>query len=78
MGARDLERALACCDRILLLAPEAPGELRDRGLLYEALDYAAAALADLTRFLELAPDDPSADAIRARRDALRARTGPLH
>jgi regulator of sirC expression with transglutaminase-like and TPR domain len=34
---RDLERTLACCDRILLLDPDAPGERRDRANLAAAL-----------------------------------------
>ncbi len=75
---RDFGRTLACCDRILLLEPDAPHELRDRALVYERLDYTAAAAADLERFLTLAPGDPTADAMRERRDALRARTGRLN
>ena len=34
----DAERALACVDRILLLAPDTPRELRDRGILYQRLE----------------------------------------
>lgn len=71
-GRGDVERTLACCDRILLLQPDAPHELRDRGLLYAQLDYRAAALADLERYLELAPADEDADAARTRCAALRA------
>jgi len=60
----DFGRALACCERILLVAPDAPHELRDRGLVYEKLECFGAAAADLERFLELAPDDESAAAVR--------------
>ena len=60
----ELEAALACCERILLLFPDAPGELRDRGLVYHRLECFGAARADLERFLALAPGDPSADAVR--------------
>lgn len=74
----DFGRTLACCDRILLLEPDAPHELRDRALVYEQLDCTAAASADLERFLALAPNDPTAGAMRERRDALRVRTGRLH
>lgn len=74
----DLERALACCDRGLLLAPDAPGELRDRALVYEGLACYAAAAADLDRLLELAPDLVGADALRAHRNALRAKRGAVH
>ena len=78
VSRRDFGRALACCERILLLVPDAPLELRDRGLVLEQLACFAAAASDLDRFLWLAPDDPGADAVRARRDALRARMGRPH
>jgi regulator of sirC expression with transglutaminase-like and TPR domain len=74
----DLGRALACCDRCLLLAPDAMGELRDRALVYEGMACYAAAAADIDRLLELAPDLAGADALRAHRDALRARRGAVH
>ena len=74
----ELERALACCDRILLLAPDAPDELRDRALVYEGLACYSAAAADLDTLLGLAPDFPGADALRAHRDALRAKRGAVH
>jgi regulator of sirC expression with transglutaminase-like and TPR domain len=74
LGLRDLARALACCERILLLVPDAAHELRDRGLLFAELECFAAAAADLRRFLELAPGDASAEAVRARLAALGSRT----
>jgi len=66
LQARELEAALACSERILLVVPELPQELRDRGLLYAQLECFAAARADLERFLALAPNDPSAAAVRQR------------
>ena len=66
------ERALGCCDRILLLVPDAPLELRDRGVVYQQLECFRAALCDLERFLALAPQDPSAEAIRDTLVELRA------
>jgi regulator of sirC expression with transglutaminase-like and TPR domain len=63
---RDFGRALACCERSVLLVPDAPLELRDRGLVYQQLECYAAARADLRRFLALAPDDASAPAVAAR------------
>jgi len=74
----DFGRALAASERILLVTPDVPVELRDRGLVYEQLDCFAAASADYARFLELAPDDASADAIRERLRETRRRTGRLH
>jgi regulator of sirC expression with transglutaminase-like and TPR domain len=60
----DFVRALACVDRILLLAPDTPRELRDRGILYQRLECFAAALHDFERYLRLAPDDDAAHLIR--------------
>ena len=75
---RDFGRSLACSDRILLLTPDVPVELYDRGLIYEQLDCFAAAAADLERFLGLAPDAASAGAVRERLVAVRRRVGRLH
>ena len=60
----DHVRALSCIDRILLLVPDLPRELRDRGILYQRLECFAAALRDLERYLQLAPNDESAPLIR--------------
>jgi len=76
--ARELEPALACSERILLLEPEFPQELRDRGLIYEQLECYAAARADLERFLALAPDDPSADTVRQHLIELGRQGATLH
>jgi regulator of sirC expression with transglutaminase-like and TPR domain len=70
--------ALGCFDRIVVLAPEAAHEYRDRGLLLERLDCVLPAIQDLTRFLELSPHDESAATIRARRNALSQRKPMLH
>jgi regulator of sirC expression with transglutaminase-like and TPR domain len=78
LQTRDFERALSCCERILLLTPDVAGELRDRAGVYAQLGYLAAAAADLDRLVEVAPDDPFATAAKEQRDALRRRVGPLH
>jgi regulator of sirC expression with transglutaminase-like and TPR domain len=75
---RDFLRALDCCERMLLIAPASPGEIRDRGLLYEQLECFGPALDDLERFLALAPDAPEASALRARVEALRPRVAHIH
>jgi regulator of sirC expression with transglutaminase-like and TPR domain len=64
LDAKELEQALSCCERILLLTPDNAFELRDRGLLYRQLDCYGAAGADLERFLPLAPDNEHADTSR--------------
>jgi regulator of sirC expression with transglutaminase-like and TPR domain len=74
----DYERALACCDRILMLVPDAPTELRDRALVYERLECFAAAAADFERFVELMPPGEASAAAAARLSDLRRRVGLLH
>jgi regulator of sirC expression with transglutaminase-like and TPR domain len=64
LQAREYEPALSCSERILLVEPELPPELRDRGLLYHQLECYSAAQADLERFLALAPNDDSAEVVR--------------
>jgi regulator of sirC expression with transglutaminase-like and TPR domain len=78
LQAREFESALACSERILLVEPGLPQELRDRGLLYEQLECYGAARADLERFLALAPDDPSAAAVRERLIDLGRPAATLH
>jgi regulator of sirC expression with transglutaminase-like and TPR domain len=51
-------------DRLLMLEPGQPEELRDRGLISARLGNAAAAARDLTKFLELAPDSPDSSQVR--------------
>lgn len=63
-SASDWHRALGAVDRILLLNPQASGEILERGALYERLECFNAALEDYRKFLKLAPDHPGADAAR--------------
>jgi regulator of sirC expression with transglutaminase-like and TPR domain len=77
LGRGDLPRALAAIDRALLVSPEEAAELRDRGILYSRLECFAAALRDLERYLELAPDDPLAAEIRGRLPDLRREAARL-
>lgn len=71
-------QALTCMERILLLAPDDPGELRDRGLLHHRLECFAEAAADLERYLELAGDDATgAESVRPVLADARRRAGRL-
>ena len=70
--------ALGCFDRILTLVPEAAFEYRDRGMLLERMECIHAAIDDYARFLELAPNDPSTQPIRLRRNALSQRKPALN
>ena len=55
------QRALSVIDKILMLNPSAPSEVRDRGLLYMQTSLFAKALADLESYLKnaVAPEDSS-------------------
>jgi regulator of sirC expression with transglutaminase-like and TPR domain len=65
-------RMLEVLNRMLVLRPEATGELRDRGYLYQRLECWQPALKDLTDYLELEPDAPDLDDVRVRMMELRA------
>jgi regulator of sirC expression with transglutaminase-like and TPR domain len=60
------ERMLDVLNRMLLVAPEASGELRDRGFVYHRLECYRAALKDLSDYVEREPDAPDGDEVRAR------------
>jgi regulator of sirC expression with transglutaminase-like and TPR domain len=60
------ERLLEVLNRMRVVAPEAHGELRDRGLLYQRLECYRAALKDLADYAALEPDAPDAEEMRAR------------
>lgn len=70
----DLQHALAAIDRLLLLFPNAPTELRDRGLIYYRIDRSTEAEQDLTAYLTLDPSAADAPAIQKLLKALRAKT----
>lgn len=59
----DFHRVLSAVERILLLSPEMPTEIRDRGLVHYQLGHLQAALYDLQRYLELFQEAPDAAAI---------------
>jgi regulator of sirC expression with transglutaminase-like and TPR domain len=60
------ERELEVLNRMLLVVPDAPPELRDRGLVYQKLECWRPALKDLTEYLERAPDAPDGEEMRAK------------
>lgn len=60
------ERLLEVLNRMRVVAPEAHGELRERGLLYQRLECYRAALKDLADYSALEPDAPDAEEVRAR------------
>lgn len=68
-NSRDYAKALGVVERLLILDPQAVSEIRDRGLLSSQLKRYAGAVADLERYLRLAPE---AEDVRVIRDHLRA------
>jgi regulator of sirC expression with transglutaminase-like and TPR domain len=62
--AGDWERVARSADRLIRLGPETTEALRDRGLAYREIGYAAGARADLSRYLQLTPQAEDADAVR--------------
>jgi regulator of sirC expression with transglutaminase-like and TPR domain len=78
LRAGRLEEALAVMNRILLVAPEAPEELRDRGLVFEQLDCFRPAAADLENYLRRRPNSVDAAEIRAKIVSLRGAASRLN
>lgn len=60
------ERLLEVLNRMLMVAPEAHGELRERGLVYQRLECYRAALKDLSDYSSLEPDAPDIEDVRAK------------
>lgn len=72
------QRLLDVLNRMLIVAPEAHGTLRERGLLYQRLECYRAALKDLQDFSALEPDAPDIDDVRAIALELSARCARLN
>jgi len=64
LNRRELSKSLAAVERILLLFPDAPTELRDRGLLYYELGRFIEATQDLESYLTQVPQAEDARVIR--------------
>jgi regulator of sirC expression with transglutaminase-like and TPR domain len=59
-------RLLDVLNRMLLVSPQAHGELRDRGFVYQRLECYRAALKDLTDYAQREPEAPDLDDVRVR------------
>lgn len=73
LGRDDHRRALTVVERLLLLTPGDPHEIRDRGFLLAHLGRPGAAVVDLETYLELDPAAPDAASVRGRLAWLRRR-----
>ncbi len=72
------QRLLEVLNRMLVVSPEAHGELRERGLLYHKLECYRAALKDLQEYTALEPEAPDIDDVRAKLVELAARCARLN
>jgi regulator of sirC expression with transglutaminase-like and TPR domain len=71
LNVRDDTRALAVVERLLLIHPLAPGEIRDRGTLLARLGRTAEAVEQLEAYLEFSPRATDANRIRTLLERLR-------
>jgi regulator of sirC expression with transglutaminase-like and TPR domain len=72
------ERLLAVLNRMIVVAPEAPAELRDRGFVYQRLECWRPALKDFADYLEREPDAADQDEVRAKMVDLTLRCARLN
>lgn len=71
LHVEDYARALAMCDRIILLVPRSPLERRDRGFIQLQLKYYMRALKDFNAYIELAPEAEDHEEIQKQIRAIR-------
>jgi regulator of sirC expression with transglutaminase-like and TPR domain len=76
--AGDHFKTLGAIERALLITPEAPSEIRDRGLVYAALERFNAAINDLETYLRCEPQANDADKIKKRLAELKQRRAWLN
>jgi len=72
------ERLLEVLNRMIIVAPDSPGELRDRGMVYQRLECWRPALKDLADYLQREPDASDIDEVRAKMMELSARCARLN
>ncbi len=72
------DRLLKVLDRMILVAPDAPAELRDRGYVYERMECWRPALEDLRAYLGREPDAPDIEEVRAKVAQLSERCARLN
>jgi regulator of sirC expression with transglutaminase-like and TPR domain len=72
LNVKDYQRALAAVERILLVQPDSPGDIRARGTLLAKVGRKAEAADQLETYLERVPTSTDAARIRAMVENLRA------
>ena len=78
LRGHDLDKALPIMDWIIATVPEQTPELRDRGMIYQELECARAALTDFETYLERSPSSEDAGDIRERIIELRMKVARLN
>lgn len=73
----DVRRGLSVVERLVILEPGSPQEVRDRGLFYLQMERHTEALEDLENYLKVAGGAEDAEAIRARVASLKKRLAQL-
>jgi len=61
---RNFQQALSMMDRLVQIQPDAPTELRDRGLVKHRLGNNQGAAEDITAYLKTAPPGPDSEELR--------------
>ncbi|MBI3002395.1 MAG: tetratricopeptide repeat protein [candidate division NC10 bacterium] len=77
-ATRQYAKALSCVERILLLAPDASREIRDRGLLLAQVQRTEEAIQALLRYLKQTPAPEDAEKVREQVRALRMQQALLN
>jgi regulator of sirC expression with transglutaminase-like and TPR domain len=69
---------LEVVERLVILDPGSPSEIRDRGIIYSQLECFSQALADLERYLQALPSAQDAKAVREQALKLRRLVEGMH
>jgi regulator of sirC expression with transglutaminase-like and TPR domain len=75
VNRREHQRALAAVERMLLLVPGSPSEVRDRGILLSSLGRPLEGVGELARYLRLKPDAGDRERVEGIMDRLRLQIG---
>ena len=75
VNCREHARALAAVERMLLLVPDSPSEVRDRGILLSGVGRPLEGIGELARYLKLKPNAPDRERVEGIIDRLRLQIG---
>lgn len=75
---QDVKRCLGVVEQLVVLNPDEPEQIRDRGLLRLRLEDGVGARIDFERYLELAPNSDDAATVREQIEKIRKNARVLH